>query len=60
MPKTVIGPDRSHRMPVKLTMDSTAVTASIDRMRVVVTKSVTSTWMRWSGLSTGGSTNRSR
>ena len=60
MPNTFIGPDRSHRIPVNDTTDTTELTKPIDSVCDVVATSVMSDSIRWSGLSIEPSMNLPR
>ncbi|SLH79213.1 Uncharacterised protein [Mycobacteroides abscessus subsp. abscessus] len=59
-PSRVIGPDRSQRILVNETMETTASTAPSDSTRDWFTKVVMSCCTRWSGLSMVLSMNRDR
>ena len=59
-PLRLSGPERFHRISVKLTSDTSASTAPMASERDELTKLVMSIWMRWSGLSIGRGRKRSR
>jgi hypothetical protein len=52
MPKIGIGPESCQRMRVKLTSETSEPIAPTTRAIDVLTNASTSSWMRWSGLST--------
>ncbi|MNF05170.1 hypothetical protein D3C80_2048430 [compost metagenome] len=56
-PATVNGADSPQRMPVNATSETSALTAPKARLTELVTKALTSSSIRWSGLSTGSARN---
>ena len=59
-PSRVSGPDSCQRMIVNDTSDTSALTAPTASVADVAVKVVMSSWMRWSGLSTGARVKRPR
>ncbi|MNI70527.1 hypothetical protein D3C73_1263470 [compost metagenome] len=56
-PATASGADSPQRMAVKATSDTSALTAPSAKVTELVTKALTSSSIRWSGLSTGSARN---
>ena len=59
-PSTFSGPDSCQRMRVNDTSDTSELTAPTARVVDTEVKVAMSSWMRWSGLSTGVEVKRPR